>query len=333
MREAPSTTTTTLRPRPSRRNRMPVARINRHAADHGVAISRLTLDAPLLKTRLFTCPTLAPLYHAPIFRRLSPPQQRRYNQLVGLLQNELICFFETEFAGIILPALLAQCTTCRPELATSLRRFASEEREHTQMFRRLNQLAEPNWYAQSDYHILRLPRTFLKLLRWVNRQPHWFPAALWVMLLMEERSLMIGRRYAELDSDIIESQFAATYRAHTEDELRHVQIDWHLLDAFYQRRPAWHRRLNGKLLELFITGLFLKPRRANVRLVELLIDEFPDLQAMRGPLMQAVQDLAHNDGYRRMMYSAEATPIARALFEELPEFSHLRRRLFIQEEP
>jgi hypothetical protein len=312
---------------------MPVARINRHAADHGVAISRITLDSPLLKTRLFTCPTLTPLYHAPIFHRLTAPQQRRYNQLVGLMQNELICFFETEFAGVILRALLAHRTRCPPALVDSFYRFADEERQHTQMFRRLNRLAEPRWYADSDYHILRLPMPFLKLLRSVNCRPHWFPAVFWVMLLMEERSLMIGRRYAELGSDIIEPHFAATYRAHTEDELRHVQIDWHLLDTFYRHRPTWHRRLNGKLLELFIVGLFLKPRRANVRLVELLIDEFADLQTLRDPLMRAVHDLPKNDGYRRMMYSAEATPIARALFKELPEFSRLRRRLFIKEEP
>src|SRR5690349_18132248 len=64
------------------RNRMPVARINRHADDHGVAVSRLRLDRPIVRSRLFTCPTLTPLYHAPVFARLTPPQQRRYNQLV-----------------------------------------------------------------------------------------------------------------------------------------------------------------------------------------------------------------------------------------------------------
>jgi hypothetical protein len=33
-----------------------------------------------------------------------------------------------------------------------------------------------------------------------------------------------------------------------------------------------------------------------------------------------------------MMYSAEATPISRALFDLLPEFASLRRRLFDERE-
>ena len=90
----------------------------------------------------------------------------------------------------------------------------------------------------------------------------------------------------------------------------------------------WLRRLNARLLELFVVSLFLKPRRANVRLVELLIDEFPDLRPKRAELIRAVHELADNPGYRRMMYSPEATPIAGALFERLPEFAPLRKRLF-----
>jgi hypothetical protein len=79
-----------------------------------------------------------------------------------------------------------------------------------------------------------------------------------------------------------------------------------------------------------VAGLFLKPRRANVRLVDLLIAEFPDLQPLRPRLVQAVHDLADNPGYLRMMYSPESTPISRALFDRLPELAGLRRRLFTE---
>jgi hypothetical protein len=148
------------------------------------------------------------------------------------------------------------------------------------------------------------------------------------MLLMEERSLLISKRYAAIDPELIDPQFLATYRAHVEDEVRHVQLDWHLLEQFYQGRPAWLRRLNARLLEAFLVGLFLKPRRANVRLVNLLVAEFPDLRPMRPQLIQAVYGLVDNLGYRQMMYSLEATPISGALFDRLPEFAGLRRRLF-----
>src|SRR5262245_8339049 len=316
----------------SQRNRMPVDRINRHAGEHGVAMTRLGLDRPVDHTRLFTCPSLAPLTHTPVFTMLNPAQQRRYNQLVGLLQNELICFFEREVGSRVLPALLRLSERMSPELIPSLRQFLDEERQHTKVFRRLNQLAERHWYEKTDYYILRAPIQLMTPLRQITSQPILLPMVLWFMLLMEERSLMMSRRYAAMDPDSVDAQFLAVYLAHAEDEVRHVQLDWHLLDRFYQSQPAWLRRLNARLLEALMVGLFLKPRRANVRLVDLLVAEFPDLRPMRPRFVQAARGLVDNPDYRQMMYSAEATPISRALFESLPEFAGLRRRLFDERE-
>ena len=313
---------------------MPVERINRHAEEHGVALSRLSLDRPVDRSRLFTCPSLAPLTHSSVFAELSPAQQLRYNQLVGLLQNELICFFEQEVGAGALLALLRSSGRISGRmptgLVTALRRFLEEERQHTQAFRRLNQLAERQWYGTTDYHILSSPKPFLATLRRITSRPALTPMVLWVMLMMEERSLMMSKRYAAMDPELIEPQFLAVYRAHAEDEVRHVQLDWHLLERFYLAQPAWLRRLNARLLEALMVGLFLKPKRANVRVVDLLVAEFPGLRPMRPRLVQAIRGLIDNPGYRQMMYSAEATPISFALFDLLPEFAGLRRRLFAE---
>lgn len=107
-----------------------------------------------------------------------------------------------------------------------------------------------------------------------------------------------------------------------------MNLDRHLLERFYQSRPRWLRRANAKLLEWFVVGLFLKPRRVNVRLINLLIADHPDLLPRRAELVAAVRALADSAGYREMMYSADATPIGRALFERLPEFAGLRRAVF-----
>ena len=339
----------------SHRRRLPVERITEHARRHGVAVARVELPcndaagehggssggcagdaaSALDRSKLFTCWSLAPLSFTPVFAQLTPPQQRRYNQLVALMQNEIICFFEQEFADRVLPAMLERrggggCDSGLPrDFADCLRQFAEDERQHTQMFRRLNRLAEPRWYADGDYHILRIPRPFRAALRQITTRPGTFPMVFWVMLLMEERSLMIGRRYAAADAaQTLEPHFAATYRAHLEDEIRHVHLDWHLLERFYQSRPAWVRKLNARLLEAFVVGLFLKPRRANVRLIDLLIAEFPELAAMRPALVAAVRGLHENPAYRDMMYSEESTPIARSLLETFPELHRLRDRLY-----
>ncbi len=314
------------------RNKLSIDRINRHADEHGVAVARVPLSMSIDRSRMFTCPTLSPLWHDPVFRELTASQQLRYNQLVGLMQNELICFFEQELAGNVLPSVLKGEPAMSRELANSLQHFLEEERQHTPMFRRLNRLAEPSWYAASDYHILRLPRIFLAALRAIARRPFIFPMIFWIMLMMEERTLMISRRYAAMDPQELDPLFAATYRAHAEDEVRHVQLDWHLLEQFYQDRPTWVRKMNARLLEWMLFGLFLKPRRANVRIIGLLIEEFPELTGKRNQLVRAVHGLANNPGYRQMMYSAEATPIARSLFDRLPEFQALKKRLFAFEQ-
>ena len=237
------------------RRRMPIERIRLHAAEHGVALNRVTPGESVDRTRLFTNPALAPLSYSPVFAELTPPQQRRYNQLVGLMQNEFIGFFEEEFAGAVLPMLINQPASMPPELCASLRQFLEEERQHTRMFRNLNRLAEPRWYENRSYHILQFPGPFLGALRFIARRPLTFPMVFWVMLLMEERSLMISHRYAQMEPALLDPQFAATYRAHAEDEARHVQLDWHLLDGFYQCRPYWLRRVNAKLLHGFVVGV------------------------------------------------------------------------------
>ena len=312
------------------RTRLPLDRINRHADEHGVAVARLRFDRPVDRTKLFTSPVLAPLAHSPIFTELTAAQQRRYNQLVGLMQNELICFFEQEVGARVLPAVLSSSSRVSPELCASLRRFLDEEKQHTQMFRRLNRLAEPDWYRNTDYYILELRTPFLVLLRQITSRPVLLPMVFWMMLLMEERSLLMSKRYATADPESIEPQFLEAYLAHAEDEVRHVQIDWHLLEAFYQSRSRWARKANARLLEAFMVGALLKPRRANLRLVDLLVTEFPELRPMRPGLVRAVHDLVHNAGYRRMMYSPEATPISYALFARSAEFASLRRRLFVE---
>ena len=299
-------------------------------ADRRGALARVRLDGPVDWSRPFICPTLLPLGGTAAFADLSDAQRLYYNQLVGLMHNEVIALFEQQFAARALPAVLAD-STLPAELAAALRGFLEDEHEHTAKFHALNRLAAPDWYAGGEFHILRLPAAFGRTVGFFANRPLTFPFIFWVMLLMEERSLLIGRRYERLDDVAIEPHFAAVYRAHLRDEAHHVQLDRRLLDRFYDGRPAWLRRINARLLEALVVGLFLKPRRANVRLVNLLIDRFPDLASRRGELVGATRGLDADPAYRRTMYSAEATPIAGAMFERMPELRRLRNRLFAPE--
>ena len=296
-------------------------RAGREAAD---AWADPALAVPVDRSRRYTADAVCPLAHHAVWETFDDAQRLRCNQLVGLFQNEMIVFFETRVAGAVLPALLAD-RGVPEDLSAAVRGFLDEEREHTKHFRALNRSAEPGWYDAEDFHVLRLPGPLLRLQRAVGRRPAWFPFLFWVMLLMEERSLLLSRHVVTQPG--VDPRFAAVYRAHRIDEARHVQTDWHLLERFWLGRPRALRAANAQLLRATLVGLFLKPRRANVRLIDLLIADVPRLAPRRAELVAAVRGLDGNAGYRRMMYSEEATPIACRLFRELPELRSLGKRV------
>ena len=282
-------------------------------------------------SRKFLADSLCPLRHSPVWESLDDDQRLRYNQLCGLFQNEMIVLFETTLAESTLPAVLAD-RSLPADLRDAAEGFLEDERRHTAAFLALNRASEPTWYMdEKSFHVLRLPRGAASAGRAVGARPGAFPFVFWLMLVMEERSLMISRRIAAEDraggGDHVCPRWAAVYRAHLLDEVHHVRADRLLLDRYWRGRPALLRRANAALLRAALVGLFLKPRRANVRVVDLLVADFPALAPRRDALAGAARSLDGCDGYRRMMYSAESAPITRRLFAELPELAPLWGRI------
>ena len=295
--------------------------------DRPGAWADLDLTSPVDRTKLFVCPTLTPLYYTPSYGRLSPRQALRYNQLMGMLHNEVITFFETTFAASVLGSLSdpASRGSLSPDESACLRQFIDDEAQHTAAFRRLNRLSDPARYAEVDRSILQVPRAMAAVLRWLTRRPRAFPMVIWVMLVMEERSLEISRRYAAMDPVEVEPHYAAAYRRHSEDEARHVQIDWHLIERVYAGLSRPLRRLNAALLRWFVEGFFLTPARSTLHAVDLLVGEFPELTPIRPRLMREMRALRRDSAYRRMMYSPAVNPITYGLARHFPELAPLRR--------
>jgi hypothetical protein len=286
------------------------------------------LDASIDKTRLFVCPTLTPLFYTSIYAELSPVQKLRANQISALYFNELISFFETAFAPKVLEGLARARSGGAPELAGALRGFHEEECRHSEMFRELNRRSAPEWYAAGDMHVLVVPRVARALLEALARHPVAFPFLLWIMLAMEEHSIEVSRRCAQVPKEQIEPHWAAVYRAHLEDEVRHVQLDWHLLDRFYAERPAPVRRMNAWLLRVVMGRFFVRPERTSPRIVALLVAELPELRGLVPRLERELRSLGSHPGYLTMMYSRSVTPLTFALFDRFPELWPMQRVLF-----
>jgi hypothetical protein len=65
----------------------------------------------------------------------------------------------------------------------------------------------------------------------------------------------------------------------------------------------------------------MRPTNAALRVVDLLIEEFPALTPLRPRIRQALGGLQHNEAYRSMMFSAATTPVTCTLHGRFPEFS------------
>jgi hypothetical protein len=180
------------------------------------------------RSRPFLCASVVPMGYTSAYQRLTPPQALRANQISGLCFNELITFFEAAFA----PALLAALRRRRvPEdLAACLEHFLADEARHSRMFQRLNRLSAPGWYERGPFHVVHIPRRVRLAVAALARHPGAFPAVLFLMLALEEHSIEVSRRCVAARAGI-EPHWAETYRAHLEDEVRHVQVDWHLIES------------------------------------------------------------------------------------------------------
>jgi len=274
-------------------------------------------DAYVDSDRLFIPPELTPLFHTPCYEDLTPAQRRRYNQLHALYFNEQITFFETALGQPVLSALLREPWPDR--LAEGLREFRDEERRHTEMFLRLNRLCAPHLYGERDFHFVQVPAFLRPVMKWTAGHPLLFPLFFWLMLLQEERALYYSKRYIR-HRETIEPHFVQAHRLHLADEVGHVAMDGELIDALWQRAHPWLRTVNAKLFAWMMEELFGTPRRAQLRVIDELAREMPELRGRRDEIHRQLLALSRDEAYRTTLYSREIIPQTFARFDGAAEF-------------
>ena len=287
---------------------------------HTMAVALLLEDVSVDSGKPFIPDRLTPLFYTPSYQELTAGQRLRYNQLHALYFNEQIMFFE----AVLDPLLAALQREPLPDrLAKGLQTFREEERRHTEMFRRLNRSCAPRLYAGRDAHFIEVPALWAAVLRWAAQRPLSFPLFLWLMLLQEERSLFYSRCYLQ-DPVTVEPSFVAAHRLHLADEARHVRWDEELLDALWQRARPLLRTVNAKLFAWMMEEFFAAPKRAQLRVIEQLVRERPELRGRLPEMRRQVLALSRDEEYRTSLYSREIVPRTFARFDRTPEFRALR---------
>lgn len=264
-----------------------------------------TIPGATVSEARFIPERLTPLPFTSVWPGLSPDEQRRYNQLHGLYFHEQIIFFEQV---IIVPLLRAlQPRVSDPELRAALSTFIAEEMTHSAGFHALLRRLRPAWYEHDWRHFIRLSPVAQAALAAMVRRPHWFPCFLWLVQLLEERTMFASRLFLA-EPDAFPEEILALHRQHLTDEADHVRWDTALLAQFWTQAPPWVRRANTRLLDWMLGEFIAVPRRAALRVVDALAAEFPALSVPPARLKAELRALGARPGFRAAVFGRDAVP-------------------------
>jgi hypothetical protein len=301
--------------------RLSIAQIAEHADRCRTDRSPLEADIPIDFTKPFVCPSLTALYYTPFWSKLEAMDQLRYTQLSALSFNELIAWFESGFSSTL--RALIRSDRLPEELKSLLPDFLEDECRHQEIWWTLNRRADPVRYSRNIASIAKIAPAGRALMSWLASRPLDYPVVIWVMLVLEEHGNEIARRCAARRPDEIEPHFAAAYLAHVRDEIRHVQIDWHLLDSLWPSLRGWRRRMNIELFRLVIARLLFKTEHAAMSVVEELARERPRLRPLLPRIRRQLRVVGQDREFRNMMLSARSSPIVFHLLDLFPELQSL----------
>jgi len=256
-------------------------------------------------SRPFIPERLTPLRLIPAWALLTPGEQLRYNQLQGLYFHEQIIFFEQELIVPLLRAVRPLITDA--SLRQSLEVFEAEENVHSARFHGLLKELRPEWYSKSWRHFVRIPSPARALLATLVRHPKQFPLFIWLVQLLEERTMFASRLYLA-QADQFPSAILDAQRQHLADEADHVQWDLALLDELWPTTPEWLRRLNVRLLDWIVGEFIAVPRRAALRVIDALAFDLPSLSVPAATLKSQLRTLADSPEFRRAVFGRDAVP-------------------------
>ncbi|MGH7774867.1 MAG: diiron oxygenase [Candidatus Binatia bacterium] len=277
-------------------------------------------ETPVDYSKYFVPERFTPLFYTPFYHELTEMQRRRYNQLHGCYCNEQIMFLERSVADPVLVALLRSADGS--SMAPQLRTFLEEEERHTRMFGELNRLCLPRLYENREFFFLTVPRRLRAAVSWATRHPLVFPLFVWLMLLEEERAVFLGQQMLRLKEEL-EPHFVAVHRIHLADEIGHVQWDEEILDWLWPKTAALLRKANAGLLRWVIGEFFVTPKRANVRVLEELARELPELRPRLKEMRREFLALRDNPDWNLSLHSKATVPKTFARLEACPDLACL----------
>jgi hypothetical protein len=199
----------------------------KHSYDPDTA---LDWDAPLEDGKWFWPPELVSLYDTPLWRRMSPEQQRDLSRHEAASLASLGIWFE-----IILMQLLVRHIYDKPVTSAHVRYALTEiadECRHSKMFARLIQRS-----GAPAYPVSRLNHQLARVLKTVSTTPGSFACT----LLGEE--ILDWMQRLTFPDERVQTLVRGVTRIHVVEEARHVRYAREELRRQMVTAPRWEREL------------------------------------------------------------------------------------------
>lgn len=312
----------------SRRPIESLARLNRQAHERAFSIEDIDWSQSVDHEKAWIPESLELLAWAPSYCLLDVATRRRSNQLYALGVCELFIVFEQSVIRA-LPAVLAR-RDLPAVLRETLECFVVEESKHIEMFWRLLETSEPHLYAKRSMHFASVSQAECLFMRRATRHPDLFLAWIWLTIFLEERTLFVSRQYMKAERakpGVIDSLHANVHAFHFMDEVRHCQIDQHLISTLYEPQPRWRKWLCAIMHRRALRG-FVNPGRTARRVLARLGAEFPQLRACIIPaLLAELPRIGERSDFRTLHFGARALPRNLELLSRYPEHAAALRLL------
>lgn len=274
--------------------------------------------------------SLSHITYLPSYSKVSEALRLRYNQLHALCINEMFIWFELE---MVLPVMkkLVKDNGHDPVFQEACQSFHDDEVRHSDLFRKLNRTAAPQFYQGNDYYFLnQYGQLSKKLLELTFKFPFVVSSWCWVAIILEERTLMTSKEYLKA-KDQVSPAFAKAHILHMIDEVRHVEMDEYIIDRLYKNRSTVSKWIANHLVESFLKS-FQNPRFTPLAIANQLKKEFTSAEdhAMIDLIIADIPTLKDNYHYQKQIYGLGATKETQKLLVHYPELASLNR-YFISE--
>lgn len=299
--------------------------IAEHARKDSYPLERINWSVGIDRSLFFFPENQTPLFHCPSYStRLDLEDRRVYNQLYAQYVSEQFVFLEDCFLCRAVDSLLPWAARVSADLRDCLEIFLEEEVKHTEMFRRLLRICNPERYQKSDYYFLKIKKHEKAVIQTMSSFPRALNYWIWVALLFEEKTVDYFAQYRihqrNPKNGKLDPLHQQVHQFHMIDEARHVQIDEYLLMYIFDKAPSFSRKLNIALFSEMMKN-YTNPKRANIDIVEELCALRPNLLPLKEQLKQEVRAQNGDSPYQRAQFSRKTFPKTFAYFDKNADLS------------